>query len=401
MPLASVEEALEDFKQGKFIIVMDDANRENEGDLIMAAEKVTPEAVNFAIENARGLLCMPIIGERLDELNISMMVDGNNSAKHGTAFTVSVDYSKGTTTGISSYDRAATIRALANSDSRPEDFAKPGHLFPLRYQEGGVLVRPGHTEATVDLARMAGFYPAGIVCEILNSDGTMARMPELEAFSQKHNIKVVTIAQIIAARRRSEKLVKREAEASLPTSYGTFKIVAYTSLIEPGEHLALVMGKWKADEPVLVRVHSECLTGDVFSSLRCDCGEQIRLALSMISEKGAGVFIYLRQEGRGIGLHNKIRAYSLQDTGMDTVEANESLGFDPDLRHYDVAAQMLLDLRVKRLLLATNNPHKIAGLGGYGLEIVERVPLETQVNEKNREYMSTKRSRMGHFIQSC
>ena len=286
MPLASVEEALEDFKQGKFIIVMDDANRENEGDLIMAAEKVTPEAVNFAIENARGLLCMPIIGERLDELNISMMVDGNNSAKHGTAFTVSVDYSKGTTTGISSYDRAATIRALANSDSRPEDFAKPGHLFPLRYQEGGVLVRPGHTEATVDLARMAGFYPAGIVCEILNSDGTMARMPELEAFSQKHNIKVVTIAQIIAARRRSEKLVKREAEASLPTSYGTFKIVAYTSLIEPGEHLALVMGKWKADEPVLVRVHSECLTGDVFSSLRCDCGEQIRLALSMISEKG-------------------------------------------------------------------------------------------------------------------
>ncbi len=401
MPLASVEEALEELKQGKFLIIVDDANRENEGDLTMVAEKVTPEAVNFAIKNARGLLCAPIISERLDELNIPLMVNGANTAMHGTAFTISVDYKGGTTTGISTYDRAATIRALANADSRPEDFARPGHIFPLRYNEGGVLARPGHTEAIVDLTRMAGFYPAGIVCEILKPDGTMAHSTELEAFSQKHNVKMISIAQVIAYRRRHEPLIERVAEASLPTSNGTFNIIAYKSVVEPGEHLALVMGKWEAEEPVLVRVHSECLTGDVFGSLRCDCGEQIRMALKMITDQGTGVFIYLRQEGRGIGLHNKIRAYSLQDNGLDTVEANESLGFDPDLRHYDVAAQMLIDLGVKRLKLATNSPRKIVGLGGYGLEIVERVPLETSVNEENRLYLRTKRSRMGHFIQSC
>ena len=400
MPLANLEEALEDYKQGKFIIVIDDANRENEGDLTMAAEKVTPAAINFAIENARGLVCTPVTSERLEELCIPMMVDGANTATYGTAFTVSIDYINGTTTGISSYDRSATIRALADPSAHSEDFARPGHIFPLRYRDGGVLVRPGHTEASVDLARMAGLYPAGMVCEILNPDGTMSRLPELEEFSKKHDIRIVSIAQIIAARQRSEQLIKREAEASLPTSYGTFKVVAYTSLVEPGEHLAMVMGNWQVDEPVLVRIHSECLTGDVFSSSRCDCGDQIRLALSMISKKGSGIFIYLRQEGRGIGLHNKIRAYSLQDTGMDTVEANESLGFDSDLRSYDIAAQMLLDLKVRRLSLATNNPQKIDGLAGYGLEIVERVPLETKVNDENRHYMRTKRARMGHFIQT-
>ena len=401
MPLASIEEALEDLQQGKFLIIVDDASRENEGDLTLVAEKVTPEAVNFAIKNARGLLCAPIISERLDQLNIPMMVNGANTARHGTAFTISVDYRVGTTTGISAHDRAATITALASTNSQPDDFARPGHIFPLRYKEGGVLARPGHTEAIVDLARMAGFYPAGIVCEILKANGTMARRAELETLSKKHNLKMITIAQVIAYRRRHEHLIEKVAEASLPTSNGTFKILAYKSMVEPGEHLALVMGKWKSDEPVLVRVHSECLTGDVFGSLRCDCGEQIKMALKMIGERGSGVFIYLRQEGRGIGLHNKIRAYSLQDNGLDTVEANESLGFDPDLRHYDVAAQILKDLDVTRLLLATNSPRKIVGLGGYGIEIVERVPLESQANEKNRLYLRTKRSRMGHFIQSC
>ena len=401
MPQASVEEALEDVTRGKFLIVVDDVNRENEGDLVMASEKVTPEAVNFMVKHARGLLCMPVTRQRLDELNIPLMVDGLNSARHGTAFTVSVDYKKGTGTGISAYDRAATIQAISDPSSRPEDFARPGHLFPLCYQEGGVLVRGGHTEAAVDLARLAGLYPAGIVCEIMNPNGTMARMTELENFSREHGLKIISIAQIIAYRRRHENLIEKVAEARLPTVHGEFQIMAYRSTVDPGEHLALVMGEWRTDEPVLVRIHSQCLTGDVFGSLRCDCGDQIRHALDMISKEGKGVFLYMQQEGRGIGLHNKIRAYSLQDNGMDTVEANEELGFESDLRDYGIGAQILIELGVKRIRFLTNNPRKVVGLAGYDLEIVERVPIEIEVNEENRLYLRSKRSKMGHILGSC
>ena len=401
MPLASVEEAIEDIRLGKFLIVVDDVKRENEGDLVMAAEKVTDEAVNFMVKRAGGLLCMPVMGERLDELNMPLMVDGGNTARHGTAFTVSVDYQKGTTTGISAHDRAVTVRAIIDPDSRPEDFDRPGHLFPLRYHEGGVLVRAGHTEAIVDLARMAGLYPAGVVCEIMNPDGTMARVPTLEEFSTKLDVKIISIAQIIAYRRHHEKLVEKVAEARLPTIHGEFQIVAYKSTVEPGEHLALVMGHWEPDEPVIVRIHSECLTGDVFGSLRCDCGEQMRQALDIIGKEGKGVFLYMRQEGRGIGLHNKIRAYSLQDNGMDTVEANEELGFESDLRHYGIGAQVLSDLGVRRMRLLTNNPRKVVGVAGYGLEIVEHVPIEMDANEDNRLYQQTKRTKMGHVLWHC
>ena len=401
MPLASVEEAIEDIRAGKFLVVVDDEKRENEGDLVMAAEKVTPEAVNFMVTHGRGLLCMPVMGSRLDELNLPLMVNGSNTATHGTAFTVSVDYSKGTTTGISAQDRAATIRAIVDAGSRPEDFAHPGHLFPLRYQEGGVLVRAGHTEAVVDLTNAAGLYPAGVVCEIMSSDGTMARMPELEEFCKEHDVRIISIAQIIAYRRHHEKLIEKVAEARLPTSHGEFQIMAYRSKVEPGEHLALVMGSWEKDEPVLVRVHSECLTGDVFGSLRCDCGEQIHRALDMIAEKGKGVFLYMQQEGRGIGLHNKIKAYSLQDHGMDTVEANESLGFESDLRHYGTGAQILSELGVRKMHLLTNNPRKVVGLAGYDLEILERVPIEMDANQENRAYMRTKRDKMGHILWQC
>ena len=401
MPLASIEEAIEDIKAGKCLIVVDDEKRENEGDLVMAAEKVTPEAVSFMINHARGLLCMPVAGERLDELNMPLMVNGSNSAKHGTAFTVSVDYNKGTTTGISASDRAATILAITRPESKSGDFARPGHLFPLRYQPGGVLVRAGHTEAVVDLAGMAGLSPAGVVCEIINSDGTMARLAELEEFSRTHGVKLISIAQIIAYRRRHELLIEKVAEARLPTIRGEFKIMAFRSTTDFEEHLALVMGEWGPDESVLVRVHSECLTGDVFDSLRCDCGEQIKGALDAIAEQGKGVFLYMPQEGRGIGLHNKIRAYSLQDNGFDTIEANEELGFESDLRHYGIGAQILVSLGVIKMRLLTNNPRKVVGLSGYGLEIVERVPIETSVNEENIKYMQTKRSRMGHMLWSC
>ena len=401
MPLASLEEALEDIQQGKCLIVVDDEKRENEGDLVMPADKVTPEAVNFMVTHARGLLCMPVIGERLDELEMPLMVNGSNSARHGTAFTVSIDYRKGTTTGISASDRAATIKAMIDPKAKPEEFARPGHLFPLRYEEGGVLVRPGHTEAIVDLARMAGLYPAGIVCEILNPDGTMARMPELEELSRKHDLNIISIAQIIAHRRRHEKLIERVAEARLPTVRSEFQIIAYKSMVDPGEHLAMVKGEWEPDEPVLVRIHSECLTGDVFGSVRCDCGEQIQMALDIIAKGGKGVFLYIRQEGRGIGLHNKIKAYSLQDNGRDTIEANEELGFESDLRHYGIAAQILAELGVKKMRFLTNNPRKMVGLSGYDLEIVERVPIETEVNEENRVYLRTKRSKMGHTLGHC
>lgn len=401
MPLCSLEEALEDLKAGKCLVVVDDEQRENEGDLVMPAEKVTPEAVNFIVTHARGLVCMPIVGERLDELEMPLMVDQNASSKHQTAFTVSVDYNKGTTTGISAGDRAATIQAMIDPSCRPEEFSRPGHLFPLRYHPGGVLARAGHTEAIVDLCQIAGMYPAGIVCEIMNDDGTMSRMPDLEIFAKTHGLKILSIAQIIAHRRRNERSVERVAEARLPTKYGDFTAIAYKSTVDIGEHIALTVGKWEAEQPVLVRIHSECLTGDVFGSIRCDCGEQIEMALKILSQEGSGIFLYMRQEGRGIGLHNKIKAYSLQDNGLDTVDANKTLGFEPDLRHYGVGAQILQDLGVHKLRLLTNNPRKVVGLTGFDLEIVERVPVEASVNEENRTYLRTKRARMGHILGNC
>ena len=401
MPLCSLEEALEEMRAGRLLIVVDDEQRENEGDLVMAAEKVTPEAVNFIVKQARGLLCMPMLGERLDELQMPLMITENGGNKNQTAFTVSVDYKKNTTTGISAHDRAATIQALIDPAARPEDFTRPGHLFPLRYYPGGVLVRAGHTEAIVDLCNLAGMYPAGIVCEIMAEDGSMSRLPVLEEFAEEHGLKILSIAQVIAHRRRHERLVEKVAEARLPSRWGEFKAVAYKSYVDQGEHIALTIGEWSKDEPVLVRIHSECLTGDVFGSRRCDCGEQRELALDIISKAGAGVFLYMRQEGRGIGLHNKIKAYSLQDHGLDTVEANQTLGFEPDLRHYGVGAQILQDLGVSKLRLLTNNPRKVAGLSGFDLEIVDRVPVEATVNDENRRYLRTKKARFGHILANC
>jgi 3,4-dihydroxy 2-butanone 4-phosphate synthase/GTP cyclohydrolase II len=401
MPLCSLEEGLEELKAGRFLIVVDDENRENEGDLVMPAEMVTPEAVNFVVTHARGLLCMPIIGERLDELQMPLMISANGSEKNQTAFTVSVDYNVNTTTGISAGDRAATILAMLDPAAKPEEFTRPGHLFPLRYHPGGVLARAGHTEAAVDLCEMVGMYPAGIVCEIMAEDGSMSRLPELERFADEHGLKILSIAQIIAQRRRTERLIERVAEARLPTRYGPFQAIAYKSHVDTGEHIALTIGEWTEDEPVLVRIHSECLTGDVFGSMRCDCGEQIDLALQQISQEGNGIFLYMRQEGRGIGLHNKIKAYSLQDQGLDTVEANETLGFEPDLRHYGVGAQILRDLGVRKLNLLTNNPKKVAGLSGFDLEIVDRIPVEAEVTDENRTYMKTKKARMGHILGNC
>jgi len=401
MPLCSLEEGLEELKAGRFLIVVDDENRENEGDLVMPAEMVTAEAVNFVVTHARGLLCMPIIGERLDELQMPLMVSQNGSEKNQTAFTVSVDYNVNTTTGISAADRAATILAMLDPKAKPEEFTRPGHLFPLRYHPGGVLARAGHTEAAVDLCEMVGMYPAGIVCEIMAEDGSMSRLPQLEEFAEEHGLKILSIAQIIAQRRRTERLIERVAEARLPTRYGPFQAIAYKSHVDVGEHIALTLGEWTEDEPVLVRIHSECLTGDVFGSMRCDCGEQIDLALQQIAEAGSGIFLYMRQEGRGIGLHNKIKAYSLQDQGLDTVEANETLGFEPDLRHYGVGAQILRDLGVRKLNLLTNNPKKVVGLSGFDLEIVDRIPVEAEVTDENRTYMKTKKARMGHILGNC
>ncbi len=401
MPLCSLEEGLEELKAGRFLIVVDDENRENEGDLVMPAEMVTPEAVNFVVTHARGLLCMPIIGERLDELQMPLMVTANGMEKNQTAFTVSIDYNVGTTTGISAGDRAATILAMMDPAAKPEEFTRPGHIFPLRYHPGGVLARAGHTEAAVDLCEMIDMYPAGIVCEIMAEDGTMSRLPQLEEFAEEHGLKILSIAQIIAQRRRTERLIERVAEARLPTRYGKFQAIAYKSHVDSGEHIALTIGEWSPDEPVLVRIHSECLTGDVFSSMRCDCGDQIDLSLKQLAEEGNGIFLYMRQEGRGIGLHNKIKAYSLQDQGLDTVEANETLGFEPDLRHYGVGAQILEDLGVRKLNLLTNNPKKVAGLSGFDLEIVDRIPVEVEVTDENRTYMKTKKARMGHILGNC
>ncbi len=398
MALARIEEAIEDIKGGKFLIIVDDEDRENEGDLVMAAEKVTPEAINFMAKYGRGLICMPIIGERLDELRIPIMV-GDNTSRHQTAFTVSIEAKHRVTTGISAYDRAATIQAVLDPATKPEDLARPGHTFPLRAREGGVLVRAGHTEAIVDLARLAGLYPAGVICEILSEDGTMARMPQLEVMAKEHGIEIVAISDLIAYRRRHEKLVQRMAQANLPTRYGEFVAIAYKSTIDPDEHVALVKGDISGEEPVLVRVHSECLTGDVFGSMRCDCGDQIALAMQNIAKEGRGVFLYMRQEGRGIGLHNKIRAYALQDQGMDTVEANESLGFAADLRDYGIGAQILADLGLKDIRLLTNNPKKVIGLEGYGLRVVETLPLVAKPHPLNIHYLETKQRKMGHLLE--
>jgi 3,4-dihydroxy 2-butanone 4-phosphate synthase/GTP cyclohydrolase II len=398
MALATIPEAVEDIKAGKFLIVVDDEGRENEGDLVIAAEKITAKAINFMARYGRGLICIAMTGERLDELMIPMMVHDNTS-KFASPFTVSVEAKHDVTTGISAHDRAVTIGALIDPATRPGDLARPGHMFPLRAREGGVLVRAGHTEAVVDLAKIAGLYPAGVICEIMSEDGTMARLPELELIAAEQGIKIVSVAQIIAYRRLHEKLVQRVAEASLPTRYGDFLSVAYKSAIDPDEHVALVRGELDGDQPVLVRVHSECLTGDVFHSLRCDCGEQIDLAMKAIADEGRGVFLYMRQEGRGIGLHNKIRAYALQDQGFDTVEANEALGFDSDIRDYGIGAQILADLGVRNIRLLTNNPRKVIGLEGYGLQVVETVPILAKPNPRNAKYLETKRKKMGHLLK--
>ncbi len=398
MGLSSIPEAIEDIKSGNFVILVDDEDRENEGDLAIAAEKVTDEAINFMTKHARGLICLPIIGQRLDELNIPLMVVDNTS-KFSTAFTVSIEAKHRVSTGISAADRAETVKAVVNPATKAEDLVRPGHMFPLRARNGGVLVRAGHTEAIVDLVRLAGLYPAGVICEILNEDGSMARLPQLLEIAEKYGIKILTVADLITYRRRYDKLVHRVAEAKLPTKYGDFTAIAYKSDIDANEHVALVMGDISTEEPVLVRVHSECLTGDIFGSLRCDCGEQITLAMQSIAEKERGVFLYMRQEGRGIGFHNKIRAYALQDKGLDTVEANLSLGFPPDLRDYGIGAQILADLGLHAIRLLTNNPKKVIGLEGYGLKVVETLPIITSPNLYNRHYLEVKQEKLGHLLQ--
>lgn len=393
----AIEEALHDLKTGQMVVVVDDEDRENEGDLVMAASRVTPEAVNFMICQARGLVCVPLTPARVAELDLPLMV-ARNTDSHETAFTVSVD-AYNVSTGISAAERTKTIRALIDPQTKPADLRRPGHIFPLQAKEGGVLRRAGHTEAAVDLAQMAGLAPAGVICEIMNDDGTMARVPQLAEFCGQHNLKMITVADLIHYRMKKEKLVRRSAMAKLPTACGEFTIIAYENNVDGQIHLALVKGDPDPKQPVLVRVHSECLTGDVMGSLRCDCGNQLRQAMKQIDENGGGILVYMRQEGRGIGLLNKLRAYELQDQGKDTVEANEALGFSADLRDYGVGAQILVDLGVKKIRLLTNNPRKIKGLEGYGLNIVERIPLEIPPCTHNAGYLSAKKSKLGHFLE--
>ncbi|MBW1684092.1 MAG: bifunctional 3,4-dihydroxy-2-butanone-4-phosphate synthase/GTP cyclohydrolase II [Deltaproteobacteria bacterium] len=398
--IASVEAAIADIRAGKMVILVDDEDRENEGDLCIAAEKVTPEVINFMAKYGRGLICLSLTEERLDQLRLSMMVpDYENSSSFGTAFTVSIEARHGVTTGISAADRATTVLAAIADDAKSSDLTRPGHVFPLRARKGGVLRRAGQTEGSMDLARLAGLKPAGVICEIMNDDGTMARLPDLAVFGEEHEIKIVTIADLIQYRLRKEKLVKRSATAEMPTAYGEFRAIVYENEIDHVDHMALVRGEIRPEDAVLVRVHSECLTGEAFGSQRCDCGEQLQDSLKMIDDEGCGVLLYMRQEGRGIGLKNKIRAYELQDVeGLDTVEANERLGFPADMRDYGVGAQILADLGVRRMRLITNNPGKRAGIEGYGLEIVERVSLEIEPNEKNLEYLRTKKEKLGHVL---
>jgi 3,4-dihydroxy 2-butanone 4-phosphate synthase/GTP cyclohydrolase II len=400
MPITKIEAALEDIRQGKMVILIDDEDRENEGDLTMAAEKVTPEAINFMAREGRGLICLSLTEERADYLELPLMVR-ENSSSFGTAFTVSIEARRGVTTGISAADRARTIQVAIADESTARDLARPGHVFPLRAKKGGVLVRAGQTEGSVDLARLAGLKPSGVICEIMNDDGTMARLPELKKFAKLHDLKIISIADLVSYRMRKELLVRRAAETVIPIhDSGEFVAIAYENDVDQAQHLALVKGTIDSEKPVLVRVHSECLTGDVFASQRCDCGEQLHAAIHQIDEEGSGVLLYMRQEGRGIGLINKLKAYALQDQGCDTVEANEALGFKADLRDYGIGAQILSELGVRKIRLITNNPKKIIGLEGYGLEVVERVSIQMPACETNKRYLATKREKLGHLLEN-
>jgi len=397
MDFGNISDVVKEIRKGRIVIVVDDEDRENEGDLFIAAEKCTPEIINFMSLHGRGIICAALTASRADELALTPMVESNTSL-HETSFTVSVDYIHGTTTGVSAHDRAATVRALISTETKPSDLARPGHVFPLRAMEGGVLRRAGHTEAVVDLCTIAGLIPAGVICEIMNDRGGMARIPDLKKLAARFDLRIITVKDIIEYRMQREKLVVRIASTSIPTKYGTFQIQLFKSETDRKEHIAVVVGEIRPNEPTLVRVHSECLTGDVFGSLKCDCNDQLQAALRMISSEGRGVVLYMRQEGRGIGLANKLRAYQLQEEGLDTVEANEKLGFRPDLRDYGIGAQILRDLGIGKIRLMTNNPKKVVGLHGYGLEIVERVPLEAESHELNEKYLRTKRDKLGHLL---